>query len=72
MIVERTANNTKCDSSDCVNKCEYAIVNRRFIFDGSIYLCQRCLNALYSEIGRFILPKNIKPIYKKERKHGEK
>ena len=65
MIVEKAKPRIKCDASGCNNPCNYAIVNKRFIFDGSVYLCESCLNELYGEIGKYIVPKNIKPIYKK-------
>jgi hypothetical protein len=30
-----------------------------------VYLCEDCMNVLYKEIGKFMVPKNLKPIYKK-------
>lgn len=65
MLVEKTKCKIKCDASGCENACAYQIVNKRFVFDGSVYLCERCLNDLYGEIGRYMVPKNLKPIYKK-------
>ena len=65
MTVERTKQKIKCDSSDCNNLADFCIVNKKFIFDGSVFLCNACVKKLYSEIGKFIVPKNIKPIYKK-------
>lgn len=65
MLVEKTKTKIKCDVSACENTSVYQIVNKRFVFDGSVYLCERCLNDLYGEIGKYIVPKNLKPIYKK-------
>lgn len=65
MLVEKTNAKIKCDASGCNNKCCYAIVNKKFVFDGNVYLCENCLNELYGEIGKYIVPKNIKSIYKK-------
>ena len=65
MLVEKSKAKIKCDASGCDNPCSYQIVNKRFVFDGSVYLCDRCLNELYGEIGRYIVPKGIKAIYKK-------
>lgn len=65
MLVEKTKAKVKCDASGCYNACVYAIVNKRFVFDGSVYLCENCMNELYGEIGKFMVPKNVKPIYKK-------
>ena len=65
MLVEKTNCKIKCDVSACENYSAYQIVNKRFVFDGSVYLCEKCLNVLYGEIGRFVVPKNIKPVYKK-------
>ena len=55
----------QCDASGCNNLCNYTIVNKKFVFDGSIYLCSNCMRELYGEMGRYFIPKNIKPIYKK-------
>lgn len=68
MQVELAKTKVKCDASGCNERCEYVIINKRFVFDGSVYLCKQCMNELYSEIGKYFIPKNIKPIYKK----GEK
>ena len=65
MLVEKSKNKIKCDASGCENTCDYQIVNKKFVFDGSVYLCEKCLNDLYGEIGRYVIPKNVKPIYKK-------
>ena len=65
MIVETTKTKVKCDASGCNSLSNYAIINKRFVFDGSIYLCEKCMNELYGEIGKYFTPKNIKPIYKK-------
>ena len=65
MIVEKAAKRVKCDASGCDNKCDYVIINKRFVFDGNVYLCSNCLNQLYGEISKFIVPKSIKPVYKR-------
>lgn len=65
MLIETTKTKVKCDASGCDNLCDFQIVNKRFVFDGSVYLCNNCLNELYGEIGKFMVPKNVKPIYKK-------
>ncbi len=65
MLVEKTKNKIKCDSNGCNKIADYSIVNKKFVFDGSIYLCSSCLNELFSEISKFVVPKNVKPIYKR-------
>lgn len=65
MVIEQAKVKVKCDASGCENRCDYVIVNKRFVFDGNVYLCKDCLNLLYGEIGKFVVPKAIKPIYKK-------
>lgn len=65
MLLEKAKTKVKCDASGCGNMCEFQIVNKRFVFDGSVYLCEKCLNDLYGELGKFCIPKTIKPIYKK-------
>lgn len=65
MLVEKSKVKVKCDASGCHNKCDYTIVNKKFVFDGNVYLCTSCLNSLYGEIGRFVMPRNLKPVYKK-------
>ena len=65
MIVEKLKRKIKCDASGCPNQAEYSIVNKKFVFDGNVYLCSSCLNSLYGEIGKYVKPKSLKPIYKK-------
>jgi len=65
VLVEKTKTKVKCDASGCDSPSVYQIVNKRFVFDGSVYLCEKCMNELYGEIGRYMVPKNIRPIYKK-------
>ena len=65
MLVETSKVKVKCDASSCSNPCKYVIVNKKFVFDGSIYLCESCMNELYGEIGKYFIPKNIKPIFQK-------
>ena len=65
MIIEKIKNKIKCDASGCENFSAYQIVNKRFVFDGSVYLCEKCINESYGELGRFVVPKSVKPLYKK-------
>ena len=65
MLVEKSKVKVKCDASGCSNPCVYTIVNKKFVFDGNVYLCENCMNELYGEIGKYMVPKNLKPIYKK-------
>ena len=65
MLIEKTKTKIKCDVSGCDAVSVYQIINKRFVFDGSVYLCEKCLNELYGEMGKFCVPKAIKPIYKK-------
>lgn len=65
MLVEKNKAKVKCDASGCNNISNYTIVNKKFVFDGNVYLCENCLNELYGEIGRYMIPKNVKPMYKK-------
>ena len=65
MTVEKAKVRVKCDASGCNNLCDYVIVNKKFVFDGSVYLCEDCMKSLYNEIGKFTIPKNVKQLYKK-------
>lgn len=65
MLVEKAKVKTKCDASGCHEMCDYTIINKKFVFDGNVYLCEKCMRELYGEIGRYFVPKNVKPIYKK-------
>ncbi len=65
MIVEKCRIKVKCDASGCNDIAVYTIVNKKFVFDGSVYLCDSCMNELYGEIGKYFVPKNIRPLYKK-------
>jgi len=63
--VETSRTKVKCDASGCNQISKYTIVNKRFVFDGNVYLCENCMNELYGEIGKLFTPKSLKPIYKK-------
>ena len=65
MLIESVKIKVKCDASGCNQPADYSIVNKKFVFDGSVYLCSRCMNELYGEMGKLFIPKNVKPIYKK-------
>lgn len=65
MVVEKSNFKIKCDASGCDELCCFRIVNKKFVFDGSVYLCDKCFNELYGAMGKYLIPKTIKPIYKK-------
>ena len=65
MVVEKALGRLKCDASGCTNLAKYTILNKKFLFDGNVYLCEDCISELYGEIGKFVVPKAIKPVYKK-------
>ena len=65
MQIEKTKMKIKCDASGCNRSADYSILNKKFIFDGSVHLCESCMRELYHEIGKLIVPKNLKPIHKK-------
>ena len=65
MNIEQTKVKIRCSVSGCNEQSKYTIVNKKFVFDGSVYLCENCINELYGEIGKLMVPKNVKPIYKK-------
>ena len=71
MLIEKAKVRVKCDASGCDNPCDYVIVNKKFIFDGNVYLCAKCMSELYGEMGKLFVPKGVKPIYKQGGK-GEK
>jgi len=66
MYLEKVQNKVKCDASGCPNTSEFRVVNKKFVFSGSVYLCKPCLEELYSMISMHITPKSPKPIYKKK------
>lgn len=72
MQVEKAKTKVKCDASGCKNPCDYVITNKKFVFDGNVYLCSGCMNELYGEIGKYMVPKNVRPMYKRGGKDGEK
>lgn len=69
MNIEQTKVKIKCSASGCNNHSTYTIVNKKFVFDGNIYLCDNCLNELYALLGGVLVPKSPNPIYKKRSKN---
>lgn len=66
MEIEKVKTKVKCDVSGCGKLSDYRIINKRFVFDGNFYLCNECLGDLYGLIGKHVIPKSPKPIFKKK------
>ena len=66
MKIEKLNVKVKCDMSGCNSLCEYKIVNKKLVFNCNYYFCNKCLNELFGEIGKIILPKSPTPIFKKK------
>ena len=51
---------------NCTN-CKTKVEGYKILINKKkICLCEKCLNALYSEIGKNLLPKSLKSILKKD------
>lgn len=68
MQIEKTKARIKCDVSGCGNISDYTIVNKKIVFDGNIYMCEKCFKELYRLIGEQLIPASPTPIYKKQNK----
>ena len=50
--------NTKCDIAGCNNEAKYTISLKRGIFKGYTDICHHCLNELYTQCGKFVIPQS--------------
>lgn len=66
MKLEKVEQKIKCDASGCNSLSDYKIINKRLVFYGNFYLCDKCLNELYGLIGGVVVPKSPQPIFKKK------
>lgn len=65
MTLEKVNLNIKCDMPGCSNKAEYMLKSRKMFKIGDMFFCKQCLEELYAEIGKIIIPKSPENIFKK-------
>lgn len=66
MKIEKFEGKVKCDASGCNSLCSFRILNKKFVFVGSFYLCENCLQELYEMLNKIVMPKSPQPIFKKK------
>lgn len=65
MELEKTNVVMRCDIPGCRNKADYALRAHKVFRVGNLYFCEDCLRDLYSQIGKFLVPKSISNVNKK-------
>lgn len=66
MELLKTDKKLKCDVAGCKNMCDYSFVFRKNLFHTNMYVCKTCLNEMYKQIGKHIVPTSISNVYKKK------
>ena len=64
MKIEKCEKKIKCDFYGCKNYAEFSVQTNKF-FANKMHFCKECLNGLYLEIGKNLVPKAIKTPFKK-------
>lgn len=66
-------NNIKCEIGACKSRATHAVKPARVGIRGRIYMCDKCMNELYSAIGAVIVPKSVETAKKRgAKKDGNK
>ena len=60
--------NIICDISGCTNKAEYRLDLKKNIFNSKTYICENCMNEIYSFIAKQKTPKSVKNVFAKPKK----
>ena len=68
MEIEKCQKKIKCDFNGCKNMAEFSISTKK-VFSSKMHFCKECLNGLYLEIGKKLVPKAPKTPFKKGEKH---
>ena len=51
-----------CDMPGCTNMAKYGLTSKKVKSFTSLYLCNDCINKLYENIGKYLVPKSPKHI----------
>ena len=60
--------NIICDISGCTNKAQYRLDLRKNLFNSKTYICDKCMNEIYSFIAKQKTPKGVKNVFAKPKK----
>ena len=60
--------NIICDISGCTNKAEYRLDLKKNIYKSKTYICENCMNEIYSFIAKQKTPKSVKNVFAKPKK----
>ena len=58
MNIEKNIHKIKCDVNGCKNMAEHRIEFKKLVRNSDMHICSSCLNALYSEMAKLIVPKS--------------
>lgn len=66
MKIEQIGYKCKCDMPGCKNLSSFALVNKRFLSSQNINMCKDCMQELYKNLAKIIVPKSPKNIMNKK------
>ncbi len=68
MEVIEIKNNVKCEMGACNNRATHAVKFDRVGIRARLYMCDKCMEKLYAELGAHIVPKSIETAKKRSTK----
>lgn len=72
MKVEEIKNKVRCDMPNCKNMASVKIKKEGFLSFAGLYLCDECVNEVYAELGKRIVPKSPVNVFNKKVRTGVK
>ncbi len=66
MIIKNVVRKVRCDMPNCKNIADFKVEKSGFFRSVGLNLCNCCINELYSEIGKIVVPKSPENIFNKK------
>ena len=66
MKIQDVGYKVNCDIPNCRNEAHIKIEKTGFFKIAALYLCKECMNELYTELGKRIVPKSIDNMFNKK------
>lgn len=72
MKVEDIKNKVRCDMPNCKNMASIKIKKEGFLSFAGLYLCNECMENMYTELAKRIVPKSPVNVFNKKGRTGLK
>lgn len=70
MKIVENSSRVRCELGACKNRATHAVALERVGLRGRLYMCEDCMNALYTAIGEVVVPKSVETAKQKRKRVG--